>query len=57
MSDEPDPMLSPGDEAPPDAESAGEVQCPECGGDGRNGNETCRACGGTGRIERAVGGG
>jgi RecJ-like exonuclease len=57
MSDEPDPMLSPGDEAPPDAASAGEVQCPECGGEGRIEGETCRACDGTGRVERAVGGG
>jgi hypothetical protein len=39
MSDEPDPALRPGDEAPPDAESSGEVQCPEFGGRGQLGYE------------------
>jgi DnaJ-class molecular chaperone len=57
MSDEPDPALRPGDEAPPDAESSGEVQCPECGGRGQLGSDMCPACGGTGRVEKAVGGG
>ena len=54
---EPDSDLRPGDEAPPDAESAGEVQCPRCGGSGRLGPDACPECEGTGRVERAVGGG
>jgi DnaJ-class molecular chaperone len=57
MNDDPDPGLRPGDEAPPDAESAGEVQCPRCNGSGRVDGDACPECGGTGRVEKAVGGG
>jgi DnaJ-class molecular chaperone len=57
MSGEPDPSLRPGDEAPAEAESAGEVQCPDCGGTGQIGARACPTCDGTGRIEHAVGGG
>lgn len=49
--------MAPGDEAPPDAESAGEDLCPSCGGSGRHEGRECPHCGGTGRITEAVGGG
>ena len=48
---------APGDEAPPDAHSAGENTCPTCGGSGRHEGGECPECGGTGRIVEAVGGG
>lgn len=50
--------MSPGDEVPPGAPSAGENICRECGGEGRltDGGE-CATCGGTGRVVESVSGG
>jgi hypothetical protein len=49
---------SPGDEAPPNAEGAGENICPRCGGDGRDQDGSrCEQCGGSGRVTEAIGGG
>ena len=52
-----DPDLRPGDEVPPDAPSAAENLCPECGGDGVKDDAPCPGCDGTGRVIEAVGGG
>jgi DnaJ-class molecular chaperone len=46
-----------GDEASPEAQSAGENFCPTCGGTGRHKGRECSDCRGTGRIVEAVGGG
>jgi DnaJ-class molecular chaperone len=57
MSADGEDRVRPGDEAPPDAESAGEVPCPTCGGSGQLAGRACPDCEGTGRVEQAVGGG
>ena len=54
---ETDPERAPGDEAPPDENSAGENICPECGGSGTDAGEPCDICGGSGKVIEAVGGG
>ena len=48
--------VRPGDEAPPDAPSAGEDICPVCGGSGRTGEGPCGNCNGTGRVMSTIGG-
>jgi DnaJ-class molecular chaperone len=48
--------MAPGDEAPPGTEGTGEDICPQCGGDGRDGDRECRECAGSGRVVRGVGG-
>jgi RecJ-like exonuclease len=52
-----DEPVAPGDEAPEDAESAGEDLCPECAGSGRIDGRTCPSCEGTGKVIRGIGGG
>ncbi len=47
--------MHPGDQVPPDAQSAGENICPTCNGEGRlQGGEVCIACGGSGKIIEPV---
>ena len=48
--------MSPGDEAPPDAENAGEDICRRCNGDGKVDGGDCPECEGTGKVMRGVGG-
>lgn len=50
------PMLNPGDEAPPGTTGTGDDVCPDCQGKGRIDSAPCATCGGTGTITRAIGG-
>ncbi|MGY4629804.1 hypothetical protein [Bradyrhizobium sp. USDA 4486] len=52
----PQPMLNPGDEAPPGTVGTGEDVCPDCHGKGRIDGAPCATCGGSGTVIRAVGG-
>jgi DnaJ-class molecular chaperone len=56
MTETTDPMMNPGDQAPPGTPGTGEAPCPECGGSGRTEGEPCTHCGGTGKIIKAIGG-
>ena len=49
--------MAPGDEAPPEENSAGENVCPRCEGSGQVDGEPCPQCGGSGKVVEAVGGG
>jgi DnaJ-class molecular chaperone len=57
MSDPTDAGMAPGDEAPADREETLANICPDCLGNGRQGDGDCPACGGTGEVQEAVGGG
>ena len=47
--------MNPGDQVPPDAQSAGENLCPTCNGNGRlEGGGVCAACGGSGKVIEPV---
>ena len=47
--------MNPGDQVPPDAQSAGENLCPACNGDGRlQGGEVCAVCNGSGKVIESV---
>lgn len=50
------PMLNPGDEAPPGTTGTGDDVCPDCQGKGRIDGASCATCGGRGTITRAIGG-
>jgi DnaJ-class molecular chaperone len=43
-----------GDQAAPDTKAGGPAVCPECGGTGRVGAESCETCDGTGNADDAV---
>lgn len=51
-----EPILNPGDQAPPGTPGTGEAVCPQCQGQGRVNGGPCRYCGGTGKVIRGVGG-
>lgn len=50
------PVLNPGDEAPPGTMGTGEDVCPDCHGKGRLDGAPCSTCSGSGTVIRAVGG-
>lgn len=52
-----DAVATPGDQATPGTEGAGENVCPHCSGSGRIGEKPCENCQGTGRVIEALGGG
>jgi hypothetical protein len=56
-SENPDPDLRPGDDAPEGTPGTGPVPCPRCGGTGELDGTTCPECEGTGEVVEAVGGG
>ena len=58
MANSSEPKLNPGDEAAPGTPGAAEDICDECGGTGQlAGGVECPACGGCGREMRGIGGG
>lgn len=48
--------MSPGDQAPPTSENAGEMPCRECKGSGRIADRRCPVCEGSGYVMEGIGG-
>jgi hypothetical protein len=51
------PGIAPGDEAPPDCDTAAHNACPRWGGSGKLQDGECEIRAGTGKVQEAVGGG
>lgn len=51
------PVMNPGDEAPPGTPGTAEDICPVCNGSGKADGGQCQNCGGSGRIIEGIGGG
>jgi DnaJ-class molecular chaperone len=50
------PLIKPGDQAPPGTPGSGENICRRCRGSGRLGDQPCPDCQGTGRVNAELGG-
>jgi DnaJ-class molecular chaperone len=56
-SDQQQPVMAPGDQAPPGTPGTGDNVCPTCNGSGRAQGAACPTCRGTGTVVEAIGGG
>ena len=50
------PVMKPGDQAPPGTPGTGENICPVCSGEGTVEGQTCENCSGTGLVVEGIGG-